>query len=120
MLGWQRGKKRIFVRAIAFIMVHVFFFTNIAYAAPSDRSLFKNKRPNYKAIQERRETALEKRKDSLSGKRKIKTTPHKKDFTDRIKLSSLKDLSSIYIPDSLGRVIEVHQAFSESQATSHD
>jgi len=113
MLGWQRGKKRIFVRVIALIVAQVFFFTNIAYAAPPERkrrSLFEGKRPNYKAIQERREAALEKRKDSLSGKRKVTKPPYKQDFTDRIKQSCLKDLSSIYIPESLGRVIEVYQS----------
>ena len=72
MLTWQSGKNRIFTKVVSLIMVQVFFLTNIGYAAPSERSLFKNKRPNYKAIQERRENALQQKRDVLSGKKQTK------------------------------------------------
>ena len=116
MLTWQKGKNRIFIRAISLIMAQVFFVTTIAQAAPSSRSLIKKKRPNYKAIQERRKNALEKKRDALSGKKETKRSPYKQDSSHRIKLSALQDLSSIYIPDTLGRVTEVYDA----RVTSHE
>ena len=114
MLNWQKPKNRMFTKVISLFILQVFLCVNIGYAAPSDRSMFKNKRPNYKAIQERRENALQEKKDSLSEKQKPKKSSYKKDSDHRIKTISLKDLSSIYIPEELGRVVEVYQA-EESQ-----
>ena len=110
MLNWQKPKNRIFTKVISLLILQAFLCANIGYAAPSDRSMFKNKRPNYKAIQERRESALQEKKDSLSEKQKPKKSSYKKDSNRRIKTISLKDLSSIYIPEELGRVTEVYQA----------
>lgn len=108
MLGWQKGKNRIVTKIIALIIMQVFLVTNIGYTAPSNRSLFKNKRPDYESIQRKREDALQKKRDTLSGKKDTKA--YKKDLTHPLEISSLKDLSSIYIPDSLGRVVDVYQA----------
>jgi len=113
MLTWQKGKNRIVTKIIALVVVHVFLISNIGYAAPSDRSFFKNKKVDYKKIQGQREEALKQKKDALSGKAKIKKSPYKRDLEHRVNLSSLKDLSGIYIPDSLGRVVEVYQAPSD-------
>ncbi len=113
MLSLQCGKNRVFLRVIALVIVQAFFFTSLVYPAPSDRSFFKNKKVDYKKIQGQREEVLQQKKDTLSGKTKAKKsiyTQDKRDLAHRIKLSSLKDLSSIYIPDSLGRVVEVYQA----------
>ena len=110
MLNWQKPKNRIFTKVISLFILQAFLCVNIGYAAPSDRSMFKNKRPNYKAIQERRESALQEKKDSLLEKRKPKKSSHKKDSSHSAKVASLKDLSSIYIPETLGRVVEVYQA----------
>lgn len=114
MLNWQKSKNRIFTKVISLLILQAFLCVNIGYTEPSNRSMFKNKRPNYKAIQERRENALQEKKDSLSEKRKPKKSSYKKDSDRRIKTISLKDLSSIYIPEELGRVTEVYQA-EESQ-----
>lgn len=110
MLSWQEGKNRIFLKIAALVVLQAFFISNIGYTAPSDRSLFKGKRPNYGAIQEQREKDLQQKKDVLAGKKSAKESLYKKDVSHRLNLSSLNDLSSIYIPDSLGRVTEVYQA----------
>ena len=89
-------------------MAQVFFISTIAQAASSSRSLFKNKRPDYKAIQEERVRMIEKKKDTLSGKKQTKRSPYKQDSSHKINLSALQDLYSIYIPDLLGRVTEVY------------
>lgn len=110
MLNSRKRKNRIFFKATALIILQAFLLTNIAYAAPSERSLFKNKKPDYKAIQERRENALQEKKDTLSEKKQAKTTSSSKDQERTLNLASLKDISGIYIPDNLGRVVEVYQA----------
>ena len=114
MLNRQKLKNRIFTKVISLLILQAFLCVNIGYTASSDRSMFKNKRPNYKAIQERRESALQEKKDSLLEKRKPKISSYKKDSSRSAKTASLKDLSSIYIPETLGRVTEVYQA-EESQ-----
>ncbi|MFC1623747.1 glycoside hydrolase family 15 protein [Candidatus Omnitrophota bacterium] len=109
MLDWQVGKKRIFTKVVAILMAQVFLVTNLGYAAPSGRSLFKDKRPNYKAIQRERQDTLQKKQDILSGKKETKKPTYDKALSNRIKLASLKDLSSIYIPATLGRVTEAYE-----------
>ncbi|MFC1667530.1 ARMT1-like domain-containing protein, partial [Candidatus Omnitrophota bacterium] len=119
MLSWQRGKTRIFLKTVALVMAHVFFVTSTVYPAPSIKSLFKNKRPNHKAIQKQRESALEKKRNVLSGRKQTKKAPYKPALANRIKLSSLKDLSSIYIPETLGRVIEVYEHSENNKLVVH-
>ena len=91
-------------------MAQVFLVTSVAYPAPSDRSFFKNKRPDYKAIQKQREDILQEKKDVLSGREGTKKSSYREDLLDSIKLSSLKDISNIYIPQEYGRITEVYQA----------
>ena len=112
MLDWQIGKNKIFIRAISLVMAQVFFITTIAQAAPSERSLFKNKRVNHKAILEQMEKSLQDKKDALSRKNKLNKSIYMQDAkhpSHSVKVASLKELSSIYIPGTLGRVVEVYQ-----------
>jgi len=100
-------------------MAQVFLATSVGYAAPSDRSLFKDKRPDYKAIQEQTEGELQKKKDVLRGK-DTKESSYPKSPSHGLQISALKDLSCIYIPDKLGRVVEVYEAPSDgSRITDH-
>lgn len=84
------------------------------YSAPSDKSIFKDKKVNYNTISGKQEKELQDRKDALKGKAGpssgIYQTLYKKEAGFLINQNSIKDISNIYIPDNIGKVIEVYEA----------
>ncbi|MFA4990996.1 MAG: hypothetical protein WC569_00245 [Candidatus Omnitrophota bacterium] len=109
-------QKRISIKIISLLLVQVFLATGAVYPEPSDRSIFKGKRPDYKKIQEQRESEIQKKTDILSGKAHAsKSSVYDKDISHSVKLSSFKDISSIYIPETTGKVIEVYEAQGADQ-----
>ncbi len=95
-------------RVISIIALAAFLSTNTAYAVPSSRSLFRNKKVDHKKLSTERENALQKKRTMLKGEGAAKKESHKKEL--KLALSQhLEDLSLIHIPSELGRVIEVYE-----------
>lgn len=111
---------RMFKKIVSLIIVQVFLITSAVYPQPSSRSIFKDKRVDYKKIQEQREKDLEEKKDALSKRKRSESPIYRKTPVYSVNLYSLKDVSSIYIPEGLGKVVEVHESSSsESRLIVH-
>ncbi len=99
-------------KIISVIVLIAFICTNTAYGAPSRRSLFKDKKVDYKKLSTQREDRLNKKKSIFEGEDTKKAEKHRKEA--KVVLSShLKDLSQIHIPSELGRVTEVYESPSK-------
>nr|MBU1328765.1 hypothetical protein [Candidatus Omnitrophota bacterium] len=92
----------------------VFFRTQLVpkkeYAS---RSIFKNKKVDYDAITTQNESNINNIKDTLSHKRiqaNDNGSLHRKDISNLIKASYIKDIANIYINDTLGKVIDSYVA----------
>jgi len=100
-------------KIISIVVLHSLLLTNIAYCVePDSRSLFKGKRPDYRKIQEQREEALEQRRDILRKKKFTRpvTNQDQNISEKKSRLYLTKELSSIYIPESLGRIVEIYES----------
>jgi hypothetical protein len=104
------SKNRIAHRILFLFLCQVILIAGLVYSQPSDRSLFKDKKVDYKAISDKQEKELQEKKDALKGKTASKTITIKPASRVSINPNSLKDLSSIYIPETIGKVIEAHEA----------
>ena len=105
-------------KTISLITLIAFLSTNVAYAAPSSRSFFKNKKIDYKKLSTQRRESLQQKESVLQGKDGTKKAHHRKQ-TQRVFATHLKDLSQIHIPQELGRVIEVYEADNREPITEN-
>ncbi|MBU4590001.1 MAG: ParB N-terminal domain-containing protein [Candidatus Omnitrophica bacterium] len=96
-------------KIVSLITLVIFLFTNISYAAPSSRSLFKDKKVDHKKLSTQREDAIEKKKSVLRGE-DAQTGQRQKSQAKQALQLHLKDLSQIHVPSEYGRVIEVYDA----------
>ncbi|MBU1933221.1 MAG: class II fructose-bisphosphate aldolase [Candidatus Omnitrophica bacterium] len=95
-------------KILSIVVTVAFLSTNTVYAAPSTRSLFKDKQVDYKKLSTQREESLNQKKAVLRGDEQASSQEQKKE-AKRILQSHLEDLSQIHIPSETGRVIEVYQ-----------
>ncbi|MFH1783165.1 MAG: 6-phosphofructokinase [Candidatus Omnitrophota bacterium] len=108
-MNWVTTKK-----VISYILILTFLLTNSLYAAPSERSFFKNRKVDYEKLSAENEEQLDQKRTLLTGGEKVPKERSKK--TAQIDLvAHLKDLSQIHIPKELGRVIEVYEAIGVSK-----
>lgn len=104
-------------KTISLIIIIVFIGTNSIYAAPSSRSLFKNKRVDYKKLSTQSEQQLQKKRSILNDK--DGRAHYRRQKARKVLASHLQDLSNVHIPSELGRIIEVYQApIGESRTTN--
>ncbi|MBU3912236.1 MAG: phosphoglycerate kinase [Candidatus Omnitrophica bacterium] len=82
--------------------------TNIAYAAPETKSIFKNKKVDYRKLSDKNEGVIQKKKVILTGEDTSRSELNKKEVR-KVLSSHLSDLSLIHIPEELGKVVEVYQ-----------
>ncbi len=100
-------------KVISLIALIAFLFTNTtSYAAPSSRSLFKNKKVDHQKLSAQSEERLQKKKEVFQ--EGGQQTVGQKKAAKRVLSSHLKDISQISIPQELGRVIEVYNASEDS------
>lgn len=95
---------------ISVLTILLFSLSNIVYAAPSSRSLFKDKKIDYRKLSTESEQDLQKKKAVFQEADDKDERETRRKETKRILSSHLKDLSQIHIPSELGRVIEVYEA----------
>ncbi|MEE8317880.1 MAG: hypothetical protein V3S13_03105, partial [Candidatus Omnitrophota bacterium] len=98
--------KRPISKLVSIITILIFTLTNTSYAAPSSRSLFKDKKVDHTRLSTQQEERLQKKR-SIFKSEDVKVRGRKKE-TKRILTSHLKDLSQIHIPSGIGKVIEVY------------
>jgi hypothetical protein len=103
-----------FKKVVSLITVTVFFITNTAYAAPSPRSFFKDKKVDYKKLSTQSEQRLQQEKSIFQ--EGDDTKEQRKTQTKRVLQAHLKDLSQIHIPSELGRITEVYQASKDDNS----
>lgn len=96
-------------KIVSIVTIAAFIFTNTVYGAPSSRSLFKNKKVDYRKLSTQREEQLDKKKTILQGEDAAEVEDRKKE-TRRVLQAHLEDLSQVHIPSELGRITEVYQA----------
>ena len=96
-------------KVISVLTIAVFLLTNTVYGAPTSRSLFKNKKVDYKKLSTQREERLRDKKSVLQNEDAAKKEQHKR-HAKKVLSSHLEDLSQIHIPSELGRVTDVYQA----------
>src|SRR3990167_9380066 len=102
------NSKSMVSKTVSFLTIATFLFTNVSYAAPSQRSLFKNKKVDYQKLNTQQEENLEK-KQSILRNEDANAQTHKKEAR-RLLSTHLNDLSQIHIPSEYGRITEVYQA----------
>jgi len=83
--------------------------TNSIYAAPESKSLFKNKKVDYKSISDKNNNIIQQKKSIIAGE-DTKESESQRREAQRVLQANLNDLSQIHIPSEIGRVIEVYQA----------
>ena len=126
MLDWQ-GKT--WIKLISVVLIAAFLSYYIACATDfsstsknkqyASRSLFKNKKIDQNAIKSQNESNLNNIKDALSHKKDskiIKESIYEKDLSNSIKVSNIKNIANIYIPEGIGKVVDFYTA-SNSKAT---
>nr|MBU1327909.1 DUF89 family protein [Candidatus Omnitrophota bacterium] len=119
MLDWQ---DKPWIKIISAVLVIAFLTYDIAWATDfsstsqqkqyASRSLFKNKKVDQNTISSQNEQSLETIKDTISHKKNInaKDSIYHKDSSDSLKASYINDIANIYIPDTLGKVIDSYSS----------
>lgn len=110
------------VRISSFLVIQVFLFALLAYAQPSNRSIFKDKKVDYKTMSDKQEKELEEKRSALKGKTgpaSIISQSAYKETRVLMNPNALKDITSIYIPESIGKVVEAYEAPNSKRLVAH-
>lgn len=83
--------------------------SSLAYSESSSGSFLKDKKIDYKTISDKREKELQEKKETLKGKNSFKPVSAKLNARASMNLNSAKDLSNIYIPETIGKVMEAYE-----------
>ena len=94
-------------KLVSVLTIATFLATNVVYAAPSSKSLFKNKKVDYDKISNQSQDTLQKKQSVLKGE-DAKELESQKRASKKILQSNLSDISQIHIPQELGRITEVY------------
>src|SRR3989338_9971228 len=105
------------------ILIAAAFTSAPAYAQTASKSVFKDKKVDYKDISDKQEKELQTRKDALKGKTisssGISQSAYKQTTKALVSQDSLKDISSIYIPENIGKVVEAYEAPNAKRLVAH-
>ncbi|MCX5687295.1 MAG: hypothetical protein NTV71_01390, partial [Candidatus Omnitrophica bacterium] len=125
MLDWQC---KTWIKIISVVMVAAFLTYDIAWATDftpiqrkqyASRSLFKNKKVNQDVVSSQNEQSLNNIKDAISHKtnnKNIKDTIYREDLSNSLKVSYINNIACIYIPNTIGKVVDSY-ASPDSKAT---
>ena len=97
-----------FKKAISILTLILFIFTNNIYAAPESKSIFKNKKVNYKTLSNKNEGVIQQKKAILGGEDPAQAEAQKKEAKELL-TSHLSDIALIHIPEEIGKIVEVYQ-----------
>ncbi|MDP2921692.1 MAG: hypothetical protein Q8O12_04940 [Candidatus Omnitrophota bacterium] len=104
---------------LAVILAVIAMFCAPAYS----ESIFKDKKVDYETISSEQEKDLQTRKDALKGKAisssGISQSAYKQSTKALLSQASLKDISSIYIPENIGKVVEAYEAPNSKRLVAH-
>ena len=112
-------------RLFSVLAIQTFLLTILAYAysEPDNRSIFKDKKVDYKTISDKQEKELQDKKDVLKGKggaiSAVSQSAGNQEARVFLKQNSLKDISSIYIPENIGKVVEAYEAPNAKRLVAH-
>jgi len=112
-------------KIIAVILIVLSFFFAPAYSEPASKSIFKDKKVDYKTISDEQEKDLQTRKNALKGKAVsssssgVSQSAYKQSTKALLSQASLKDISSIYIPENMGKVVEAYEAPDSKRLVAH-
>lgn len=95
-------------KVVSIFTLVAFLATNVAYAAPESKSIFKNKKVNHQKISDKNEGVIQQKKSVLTGEDAKEAESQKKE-AQKILSTHLSDISLIHIPQELGKVVEVYQ-----------
>ena len=105
------------------ILVLAILVAGPVYSEPSNRSIFKDKKVDYKTISDKQEKELQGKEDALKRKSSAASTvsqsASKQEARVFLKQDSLKDISSIYIPENIGKVVEAYEAPNAKRLVAH-
>jgi len=106
---------------ILFIIIfcQAFLTVSLAYSESSSGSFLKNKKIDYKTISDKRGKELQEKKETLKGKNSFKPVSTKLNARASINLNSAKDLSGIYIPETIGKVMEAYESPSSKRLVAY-
>jgi len=92
------------------IFCQAFLAADLAYSESNSGSFLKNKKIDYKTISDKREKELQEKKETLKGKSSFNSISAKSNARASMNLNSAKDLTSIYIPETIGKVMEAYES----------
>ena len=105
------------------ILILTILVAGPVYSEPGNRSVFKDKKVDYKTISDKQEKELQGKKDALKGKAgavsAVSQSASKQEARVFLKQNSLKDISSIYIPEDIGKVVEAYEAPNAKRLVVH-
>lgn len=94
-----------------------------AYSDSENKKLFKNKKVDYKSISDQKEKELQDKRDALKGKiggaPSISISDQNKKQRTSVSLNSTKDISGVYIPEQIGKVVEAHESQNAVRLVAH-
>ena len=110
-----------------FKLCGIFILTTLVawpvYSESDNKSIFKDKKVDYKTISDKQEKELQDKKDALRGKggavSAVSQSAGNQEARVFLKQNSLKDISSIYIPENIGKVVEAYEAPNAKRLVAH-
>ena len=110
-----------------FKLYGIFILTTLVawpvYSESDNKSIFKDKKVDYKTISDKQEKELQDKKDALRGKggavSAVSQSAGNQEARVFLKQNSLKDISSIYIPENIGKVVEAYEAPNAKRLVAH-
>jgi len=93
------------------------------YSEQDNRGLFKNKKVDYKNISNQKEKELQDKKDALKGKTVgmpgASIAAYRQEIRASVNPNYLRDISSIYIPDNIGKMTEAYEVPNAARLVVH-
>ena len=110
-----------------FKLCGIFILTTLVawpvYSESDNKSIFKDKKVDYKTISDKQEKELQGKEDALKRKSSAASTvsqsASKQEARVFLKQNSLKDISSIYRPENIGKVVEAYEAPNAKRLVAH-
>ncbi|MDP2911876.1 MAG: hypothetical protein Q8N76_06065 [Candidatus Omnitrophota bacterium] len=105
------------------ILILTILVAGPVYSESGTRSIFKDKKVDYKTISDKQEKELRDKEDALRGKSgavsAVSQSASKQEARVFLKQNSLKDISSIYIPENIGKIVEAYEAPNAKRLVAH-
>ena len=111
--------EKIINKALFIAFCYIFLTASLVYSESSSGSIFKDKKVDYKAISDKQEKELQEKKDIVKNKASYKPVSARSDSRGSISQNSIKDISSINIPETIGKVIEAHEVSDSKRLVAY-